>query len=124
MGFRAWGRAALRSVALGLALASAVLVGSRAQGQGPPLPIIHVDNGPNSPEAQKAHYVVLVSLDGFRWDYAKKMGARHLLAGDARHHELGQRGEEAAGHPLEDARTDQHVAEVRELRSGEDFSAS
>jgi len=80
MGFRAWGRAALRSVALGLALASAVLVGSRAQGQAPPLPIIHVDNGPNSPEAQKAHYVVLVSLDGFRWDYAKKMGARHLLA--------------------------------------------
>jgi alkaline phosphatase D len=26
------------------------------------------------------HYVVLVSLDGFRWDYAKKYGATHLLA--------------------------------------------
>jgi alkaline phosphatase D len=28
----------------------------------------------------KQHYVVLVSLDGFRWDYAKKYGATHLLA--------------------------------------------
>ena len=44
------------------------------------LPVIHVDNGPNSEAAQKAHYVVLVSLDGFRWDYAKHDGAEHLLA--------------------------------------------
>ena len=44
------------------------------------LPVIHVDNGPNSDAAQKAHYVVLVSLDGFRWDYAKRDGATHLLA--------------------------------------------
>ncbi len=43
------------------------------------LPVIHVDNGPNSEAAQKAHYVVLVSLDGFRWDYAKRDGAPHLL---------------------------------------------
>jgi predicted AlkP superfamily pyrophosphatase or phosphodiesterase len=80
MGIRAWGRAALRSAALVLALASAVPAAVRAQGQAAPLPVIHVDNGPNSPAAQKAHYVVLVSLDGFRWDYAKKIGARHLLA--------------------------------------------
>jgi alkaline phosphatase D len=46
----------------------------------PALPVIHVDNGPNSDAAQKAHYVVLVSLDGFRWDYAKRDGATHLLA--------------------------------------------
>jgi alkaline phosphatase D len=46
----------------------------------PALPVIHVDNGPNSEAAQKAHYVVLVSLDGFRWDYAKRDGATHLLA--------------------------------------------
>jgi predicted AlkP superfamily pyrophosphatase or phosphodiesterase len=55
----------------------------RAQGQPGPagqLPVIHVDNGPNSAAAQKAHYVVLVSLDGFRWDYAKRDGATHLLA--------------------------------------------
>jgi predicted AlkP superfamily pyrophosphatase or phosphodiesterase len=46
----------------------------------PELPVIHVDNGPNSDAAQKAHYVVLVSLDGFRWDYARRDGAVHLLA--------------------------------------------
>jgi alkaline phosphatase D len=44
------------------------------------LPIIHVDNGRNSAAAQAQHYVVLVSLDGFRWDYAKRDGATHLLA--------------------------------------------
>ncbi len=42
--------------------------------------VIHVDNGPNSAQAQAQHYVVLVSLDGFRWDYAKRDGAKHLLA--------------------------------------------
>ena len=45
-----------------------------------PLPVLHVDHGPNSEAAQKAHYVVLVSLDGFRWDYARRDGATHLLA--------------------------------------------
>src|SRR5271157_3909492 len=49
-------------------------------GPNPPLPVIHVDNGPNSAAAQAQHYVVLVSLDGFRWDYAKRDGAAHLLA--------------------------------------------
>ena len=42
--------------------------------------IIHIDHGPNSAQAQKQHYVVLVSLDGFRWDYARKYGATQLLA--------------------------------------------
>jgi predicted AlkP superfamily pyrophosphatase or phosphodiesterase len=42
--------------------------------------VIHTDHGPNSAKAMKAHYVVLVSLDGFRWDYTKKYGAAHLLA--------------------------------------------
>jgi predicted AlkP superfamily pyrophosphatase or phosphodiesterase len=41
---------------------------------------IHTDHGANSAQAMKARYVVLVSLDGFRWDYAKKYGATHLLA--------------------------------------------
>jgi alkaline phosphatase D len=49
-------------------------------GGNPALPLVHVDNGQNSEGARKAHYVVLVSLDGFRWDYAKRDGARHLLA--------------------------------------------
>src|SRR6201994_4133931 len=53
---------------------------ARAQDLNPALPLTHVDNGPNSPTAQKAHYLVLVSLDGFRWDYAKRDGATHLLA--------------------------------------------
>lgn len=46
----------------------------------PALPLVHVNNGTNSEAAQKAHYLVLVSLDGFRWDYAAQDGAKHLLA--------------------------------------------
>ena len=42
-------------------------------------PVQHEPNAPNSAKARKAHYVVLVSLDGFRWDYATKWGAPHLL---------------------------------------------
>jgi alkaline phosphatase D len=49
-------------------------------GFNPALPLVHVDHGSNSPEALKAHYVVLVSLDGFRWDYAARDGAKNLLA--------------------------------------------
>ena len=49
-------------------------------GGNPALPLVHVENGENSAAAQKAHYVVLVSLDGFRWDYAKHHGAVNLLA--------------------------------------------
>ena len=44
------------------------------------LPLTHIDNGPNSTWAQNQHYLVLVSLDGFRWDYAKRDNATHLLA--------------------------------------------
>jgi predicted AlkP superfamily pyrophosphatase or phosphodiesterase len=43
-------------------------------------PVITVDHGPNAPEQQAKPYVVLVSLDGFRYDYAQKYAARHLLA--------------------------------------------
>lgn len=43
-------------------------------------PVITVDNGPNALVQEQKHYVVLVSLDGFRFDYAKKYGATHLLA--------------------------------------------
>ena len=46
----------------------------------PALPLTHVDNGPNSTWAESQHYVVLVSLDGFRWDYAKRDNATHLLS--------------------------------------------
>jgi len=44
------------------------------------LPLTHVDNLPNSVWAQNQHYLVLVSLDGFRWDYARRDNAKNLLS--------------------------------------------
>ena len=44
------------------------------------LPVIHANHGPNAASVLGRHYVVLVSLGGFRWDYARRDGARHLLA--------------------------------------------
>jgi predicted AlkP superfamily pyrophosphatase or phosphodiesterase len=42
--------------------------------------VIEVPNPPNSAAQQAKHYVVLVSLDGFRYDYAQKYSAKNLLA--------------------------------------------
>ena len=50
-------------------------------------PIV-VDHGPNSAEQQAKHYVILVSLDGFRYGYARKYDAHNLQA-------LGERGASA-----------------------------
>jgi predicted AlkP superfamily pyrophosphatase or phosphodiesterase len=47
-------------------------------------PVIEVPNPPNTPAQQAKHYVILVSLDGFRYDYATKYGAKNLLAMAAR----------------------------------------
>jgi alkaline phosphatase D len=74
-----------RSIFSALLLALSLFAASFiAQGQGtglnPALPLTHVDNGPNSAWAQSQHYLVLVSLDGFRWDYATRDNAAHLLA--------------------------------------------
>ncbi|MGA8409732.1 MAG: ectonucleotide pyrophosphatase/phosphodiesterase, partial [Candidatus Acidiferrales bacterium] len=56
------------------------------RGEAPVLaPPIVVDHGPNSAEQERKHYVILVSLDGFRSDYARKYDAHNLLA-------LGERG--------------------------------
>ncbi len=67
-------------IALNLGLAGNLAGQEAAQAPAPQAPqVIHVDNGPNSVQAQAQHYVVLVSLDGFRWDYAKRDGAKHLL---------------------------------------------
>jgi predicted AlkP superfamily pyrophosphatase or phosphodiesterase len=86
MQLRAWGRGTLAGFLLALGLVvGAREVSGQAGGTSAALPVIHVDNGPNSEAAQKAHYVVLVSLDGFRWDYARRDGATHLLA-------LGKKG--------------------------------
>ncbi len=43
-------------------------------------PVIAVDHGPNAPQQLAKPYVILVSLDGFRYDYAKRYHASHLLA--------------------------------------------
>jgi alkaline phosphatase D len=68
----------------GIAAGSGALAG-QGTGFNPALPLTHVENAPNSAWAQQQHYVVLVSVDGFRWDYAQRDHATHLLA-------LGQHG--------------------------------
>jgi predicted AlkP superfamily pyrophosphatase or phosphodiesterase len=47
-------------------------------------PVIEVPNPPNAAAQQAKHYIVLVSLDGFRYDYAEKYGAKNLLQMAAR----------------------------------------
>ena len=42
--------------------------------------VIEVPNPPNTAAQQAKHYVVLVSLDGFRYDYPTKYAAKNLLA--------------------------------------------
>jgi alkaline phosphatase D len=44
-----------------------------------PTPVITVPNPPNTAVQQAKHYVILVSLDGFRYDYPRRYGAPHLL---------------------------------------------
>ena len=81
MHFRPGRRVFLTRLALFLGLAALARFGTCQQTTANlGLPVIHTDNGPNSEAAQHAHYVVLVSLDGFRWDYARRDGANHLLA--------------------------------------------
>ena len=63
-----------------LILGCVVSVACRSQ----PAPVITVDHGPNAAEQQKKPYVVLVSLDGFRYDYATRYSASHLLTIAAR----------------------------------------
>ncbi|MDQ2835636.1 MAG: ectonucleotide pyrophosphatase/phosphodiesterase [Acidobacteriota bacterium] len=53
-----------------------------------PTPVIAVPNPPNAANQQRKHYVVLVSLDGFRYDYPRRFGAPHLL-------KLGSKGASA-----------------------------
>jgi predicted AlkP superfamily pyrophosphatase or phosphodiesterase len=43
-------------------------------------PVVHVDNPPNLAVQQAKHYVVLVSLDGFRYDYGHEYGTPNLDA--------------------------------------------
>jgi predicted AlkP superfamily pyrophosphatase or phosphodiesterase len=43
-------------------------------------PVIAVDHGPNTPEQQAKPYVVMVSLDGFRYDYLTQYKTKQLSA--------------------------------------------
>jgi predicted AlkP superfamily pyrophosphatase or phosphodiesterase len=45
-----------------------------------PSRVIEVPNPPNTAAQQAKHYVVLVSLDGFRYDYPTKYATKNLLA--------------------------------------------
>ncbi len=56
------------------------ICGFAASCQGQIAPVITVDHAPNAPQTISKPYVILVSLDGFRYDYAKKYHAEHLLA--------------------------------------------
>ena len=70
-------RVELASRLFGLCLLSAVLFPAAFAQD--PTPVITVPNPPNAPAQQAKRYVVLVSLDGFRYDYPIKYGAPHLL---------------------------------------------
>lgn len=52
------------------------------------VPVAVTDHGDNSAAQQNKPYIILVSLDGFRYDYAQRYGGRNLLA-------LGNRGASA-----------------------------
>ena len=71
-----------QAAAAGIALALPVFAqqAEPIAGGNAALPLVRVESAANSAAAQKAHYVVLVSLDGFRWDFAKHDGAVNLLA--------------------------------------------
>ncbi|MFI5250115.1 MAG: ectonucleotide pyrophosphatase/phosphodiesterase [Gemmatimonadales bacterium] len=60
-------------------LASGIGCRSHAVGE-----VIAVAHSPNAAAQRTKPYVVLVSLDGFRYDYAQRYGATHLLAIAAR----------------------------------------
>jgi predicted AlkP superfamily pyrophosphatase or phosphodiesterase len=70
--------------AFGYLLLAGVFFASHASAQDP-TPVIKVPNPPNATAQQGKNYVVLVSLDGFRYDYPRKYGAPHLQA-------LGKKG--------------------------------
>ena len=84
-GWGTWGRECVTqawSVLLILVLTASICAAQSASS------VIEVPNPPNSAAQQSKHYVVLVSLDGFRYDYAAKYGAKNLLA-------MAQRGASA-----------------------------
>jgi alkaline phosphatase D len=74
---RAWRSRPWARVAILLALILFVGAGGFAQSTGK---VIEVANPPNATAQQSRPYVVLVSLDGFRYDYVKKYSAPNIAA--------------------------------------------
>ena len=68
----------LRLAAFAL-LAIACFSGPPAQAQDP-TSVLNSEHAPNAAATLQKHYVVLVSLDGFRYDFAKKYDAKNLQA--------------------------------------------
>ncbi len=73
-------RRCLATVVIALAALTLPLCPAQAATDAALAPVVTVPNPPNTPEQQRKHYVVLVSLDGFRYDYPRKYAATHLLA--------------------------------------------
>jgi predicted AlkP superfamily pyrophosphatase or phosphodiesterase len=69
----------LRRALIARALLLCVLCGCPAFAQDV-IPVLTSEHGANSAASLKEHYVILVSLDGFRYDYAKKYDAKNLQA--------------------------------------------
>ena len=61
-------------------LAAFFITGAASAATHAKAPVVEVQNADNRPEQRGKHYVVLVSIDGFRYDYAKLYGASHLDA--------------------------------------------
>jgi predicted AlkP superfamily pyrophosphatase or phosphodiesterase len=80
---RGWGVGCTRSMRAWAALLMLVLTAVICSAQSTSI-VVEAPNPPNAAAQQAKHYVVLVSLDGFRYDYAKKYGAKNLLAMAAR----------------------------------------
>lgn len=70
----------MRRVLLAFFLAAGLLQPALAAAPHDKAPVIEVPNPDNRPEQIGKHYLVLVSIDGFRYDYAKLYGAPHLDA--------------------------------------------
>jgi len=62
----------------GIVLCCALAFGLNACGQD--VAVLTSEHGANGAEQQNAHYVILVSLDGFRYDYAEKYHAENIRA--------------------------------------------
>jgi predicted AlkP superfamily pyrophosphatase or phosphodiesterase len=61
-----------------LALAASALCAQALPQVPPSLPVVVTPHGDNTPGQQSKPYLILVSLDGFRFDYARLYGAKNL----------------------------------------------